>query len=167
MKRCIHLSAHQQWWQHWAVLLLQQHWWARLMVHQCRTRLNHTSLLTASKGGHDIITSVSDYLVGNISGAALSQGNPVIQNALTDGWNGISSASSWTDLQNTIMVDMLGDALWIINVRGQNCSIGHGMEGMTSEAVQSLLLWVQQLEASSAENVVLCQRITDLEMQAH
>ena len=43
----------------------------------------------------------------------------------------------------------------------------HGMEGMTSEAVQSLLPQVQQLEASSAENVVLHQRIADLEMQAH
>ena len=41
------------------------------------------------------------------------------------------------------------------------------MEGMTSEAVQSLIPWVQQLEASSAENVVLHQRIADLETQAH
>ena len=38
---------------------------------------------------------------------------------------------------------------------------------MTSGAVQSLLLWVQQLEASSTENVALHQRIADLKTQAH
>ena len=108
-----------------------------------------------------------NYLVGNISGAALPWRNLVIQNVWTDGWNGSSSASSWTDLWNTGTVDMLGDALQTINARGQNCSIGHGMEVMTGEAVQSLHLWVQQLQASSAENVVLCQRMADLEKQAH
>ena len=116
---------------------------------------------------HDTITPVPDYLVANISGAALPHGNPVIKNVWTDGWNSGSSASSWTNLQKTLTVDMPGNALQTINTRGQNCSIGNGMEGMTSEAVQSLLLWVQQLEASSAANVVLWQRIGDLEMQVH
>ena len=110
---------------------------------------------------------MSDYLVGNISEVALFQANPAIQNVLTDGQNGGSSASSWTDLQNTIAVHMLWDAMQTINAKGQNCSIGNEIEGMTSEVVQSLLLWVQQLKASSAENVVLYQRIADLEIQVY
>ena len=62
------------------------------------------------------------------------------------------------------MVAMLGDALWAVNTGMQHSDPVTRTDGST---VQSLLWCIQQLESSSAENVVLYQRVIDLETQAY
>ena len=82
----------------------------------------------------------------------------------------LGNQSSWgpksggTEVQNSIMVAMLGNALWAVNAGMQ-----HNDPAIRTDdsVVQSLLWHIQQLESSSAENVVLHQRVIDLETQAY
>ena len=72
--------------------------------------------------------------------------------------------SGGTDVQNSNMVTMLGDALWTVNAGMQHSD---PVTRANDSIVQSLLWCIQQLESSNAENVVLHQRIVDLETQAY
>ena len=67
-------------------------------------------------------------------------------------------------MQNSITVTMLGDALHTVNAM----MLGRdAMTGTNDSVVQSLLQCIQQLESWNDENVVLHQRIADLETQAY
>ena len=59
---------------------------------------------------------------------------------------------------------MLGDALWTMNAGMQHSD---PVTRAIDSVVQSLLWCIQQLKSSNAENVVLHQRIVDLETQAY
>ena len=62
------------------------------------------------------------------------------------------TTSSWTDAQNAITVNMLGDALQTVNARVLS---GNVAARVTNSGVHSLLQCIQQLKSSNAETVVL------------
>ena len=74
------------------------------------------------------------------------------------------TTSGGTDVQNSIMVTMPGDGQWTVNAGMQHSD---SVARANDSVVQSLLQCIQQLESSNAENVVLHQRIVDLETQAY
>ena len=69
-----------------------------------------------------------------------------------------------TEVQDSIMVARLRDALWTVNAGRQHSDPGTRTD---DSMVQSLLQHMQQLESASAENVMLCQWVIDLETQAY
>ena len=111
----------------------------------------------------ETITPVPQDFAGRVTSAAVSTiATPL--GAMIYGPSGCGTTPRLADAQNSITVTMLGDALQTVNARMQ------GSDPVTranDSVVQSLLQWIQQLEMLNAENVVLWQRIADLETQAY
>ena len=80
------------------------------------------------------------------------------------GQSSCDTTSSVTDVQNRIMVTMLGDALQTVNAGMQDSD---AVTRPNNSVIQSHLQNIQQLKSSNAEYVVLHQRIADLETQAN
>ena len=74
------------------------------------------------------------------------------------------TTSRLTDAHNKITVTMLGDAYETVNAGIQG---SYTMSRTNVHVFQSLLQCIQQLESSNAENIVLNQRIADLETQVY
>ena len=120
--------------------------------------------LNSAQGTEEMIKPVSKYFVRgvtSVAGTLSAVATPL--SAMLYGHSSHSITSSLTDVQNTITVTMLGYALQTVNVR----MLGSGAMTRADESVvQSLLQCIQKLESLNAENVVLHERIADLEAQA-
>ena len=115
------------------------------------------------QGMEETITPVPEDFVGGVTSAAVSTiATP--SGAMIYGQSGCGTTPMLAYAQSSITVSMLGDALQTVNARMQ------GSDPVTranDSVVQSLLQWIQQLETLNAENVMLWQRIADLETQAY
>ena len=108
----------------------------------------------------ETITPVPEDLVRGVNSVAGA--HPEVATLYNQHICGITSGV--TDVQNSIMVTMLSDALQTVKTGMQHSD---PVTRVNDSIVQSLLQCIQQLESSNVENVVLHQRIVDLETQAY
>ena len=104
--------------------------------------------MNSTGGTAETITPVPKDLVRGVNSVAEAHSE------VATPWNQCSCGptSGGTDVQNSIMVTMLGDALQTVNAGMQHSDPA---TRTNDSIVQSLLWYIQQLESSNAENVVL------------
>ena len=111
----------------------------------------------------ETITPLPEDFAGGVTSVAVSTiATPL--GAMIYGQSGCGTTPRLADAQNSITVTMLGDALQAVNARMQGSD---SVTKVKDSVGQSLLQWTQRLETLNAENVVLQQRIADLETQVY
>ena len=118
-----------------------------------------------NQGAEETIMPVPEDLVHGVTSAV---GTPLVvatpSSAILYGQSSCGTTSSVTDAQTTITVTMLGHDLQTVSAGIQSSYL---MARTNDSVVQSLLQHIQLHETSNAENVVLQQRIADLDTQAY